>query len=130
MLTLPAESAGEMAVIEVVLLTVYEEALVPPNVAAVTVLNPVPVIATEVPPAMGPLFGETPVTVTATTGVTYVNWSADTVALVPTGVTTFISTAPAETAGDVADTAPSPSAVNEAAVEPKYTWVAPVKFVP
>ena len=61
--TVPAEWAGEIAVIEVALLTVNEVAEVPPNVTAVALVKPVPVIATEVTPASGPDVGEMPVTV-------------------------------------------------------------------
>jgi hypothetical protein len=61
----PVALAGEIAVIEVALLTVNEVADVPPNLTAVAPVNPVPVIVTEVPPAAGPLVGEMPVTVGA-----------------------------------------------------------------
>jgi hypothetical protein len=55
--------AGLVAVIEVALLTVYEVAEVPPNLTAVAPVKPVPVIATDVPPAVGPDVGVLPVTV-------------------------------------------------------------------
>ena len=55
--------AGLIAVIEVALLTVYEVAGVLPNLTAVAPVKPVPVIATEVPPAAGPDVGDLPVTV-------------------------------------------------------------------
>ncbi len=44
------------------LLKVNELAAVPPNLTAVTPVNPVPVIVTLVPPAVGPLAGEIEVT--------------------------------------------------------------------
>jgi hypothetical protein len=54
---------GAVAVIEVGPLTVNDVAGVPPNDTAVTPVNPVPVMITLVPPATGPLLGETLVTV-------------------------------------------------------------------
>ena len=61
----PVALAGEIAVIEVALLTVNEVAEVPPNLTAVAPVNPVPVMVTEVPPTAGPLVGEMLVTVGA-----------------------------------------------------------------
>ena len=61
MSTVP-DPAGLIAVIEVALLTVYEDAEVPPNLTEVAPLKPVPVIATEVPPAVGPEVGDLLVT--------------------------------------------------------------------
>jgi len=61
-LTIPAEPTGEVAVIEMALFTVYEAAAVLPNFTAVAPVKPVPVIATEVPPADVPVVGEMPVT--------------------------------------------------------------------
>ena len=58
-------AAGAAAVIEVALLTVKLAALTLPNFTAVTLLKPVPVIATEVAPPAGPLVGLTAVTVGA-----------------------------------------------------------------
>ena len=63
--TVPAEPAGDVAVIDVALFTVKEVALVLPNFTAVAPVKLVPVIATLVPPAVGPLVGLTPVTVGA-----------------------------------------------------------------
>ena len=51
--TVPAP-AGEVAVIEVAELTVKLVALVAPNLTAVAPVKPVPVIVTDVPPAVGP----------------------------------------------------------------------------
>jgi hypothetical protein len=60
-----------------------------------------------------------------------VNWSAELVALVPFGVVTVTSTAPAVPAGDVAVIEVSlVVAVTVAGVVPKSTAVAPVKPVP
>ena len=58
------------------------------------------------------------------------NWSAELVALVPPGVVTVTSTVPAAPAGLVAVTWPALSTLNEAALPPKLTSVAPVKSVP
>jgi len=54
--------AGEVAVIDVALLTVKEIAAVPPNFTAVASMNKVPVMVTGAPPAAGPLFGAIEVT--------------------------------------------------------------------
>ena len=59
--------AGEVAVIEVALLTVNEVAAVAPNFTAVAPVKLVPVMVTEVPPAAGPVVGLTIVTVGAAT---------------------------------------------------------------
>jgi hypothetical protein len=60
--TVPAEPAGLVAVIEVGLFTVYDAATVLPNFTPVAPVKPVPVIVTEVPPAIGPAAGEMLVT--------------------------------------------------------------------
>jgi hypothetical protein len=59
----PALPAGVVAVMDVLLTTTTLVAAVPPNVTATPVAKFVPVIVTAVPPALGPLFGDTPVTV-------------------------------------------------------------------
>jgi hypothetical protein len=59
--------AGEVAVIDVALLTVNEVAGVPPNRTAVARMKLSPVMVTGVPPVAGPLFGEIDVTVGAGT---------------------------------------------------------------
>jgi hypothetical protein len=58
---------GEVAAIDVALLTVNEVALVLPNFTDVAPVKLLPVMATGVPPAAGPLFGEIAVTVGAGT---------------------------------------------------------------
>ena len=63
MSTTPALPAGEIAVIEVQLLTVKELALVAPNFTAVGLMKLLPVMLTLVPPAVEPLEGEMPNTV-------------------------------------------------------------------
>ena len=59
----PALPAGVVAVILVLLATTTFVAAVPPNVTVAPAAKLVPVIVTDVPPATGPLFGETLVTV-------------------------------------------------------------------
>lgn len=54
--------AGEVAAIEVALVTTNEVAAVTPNRVAVTRVKLLPVMVTDVPPAAGPLFGEIEVT--------------------------------------------------------------------
>ena len=56
-LTTPAAWAGDVAVIWLAELTVNPVAAVLPNRTAVISINPVPVIVTAVPPAVGPLAG-------------------------------------------------------------------------
>ena len=53
--TVPAASGGEVAVIEVSELTVKDAAGTPPNVTAKAPVKPLPLIVTEVPPAVVPL---------------------------------------------------------------------------
>ncbi len=59
-LTVPADPEGVVAVICVALSTVKEAASVEPNLTAVAPVKLVPVITTEVPPAVGPEVGEIP----------------------------------------------------------------------
>jgi hypothetical protein len=61
--TAPAVPAGVVAVIEVLLTTVTLVAAAEPNVTVAPLAKLLPVIVTEVPPATGPLFGLTLVTV-------------------------------------------------------------------
>jgi hypothetical protein len=65
--TAPAEPAGVVAVIEVLLTTTTLVAAALPNVTVAPVAKLVPVIVTAVPPATGPVFGLTLVTVGSTT---------------------------------------------------------------
>ena len=89
-LTSPAEWAGEVAVIWVSESTVNKAAVVPKS-TAVAVVNPVPVMVTEVPPVVGPEVGATEVTVGSAMNV---NWSAEEVAEVPPAVVAVMSTCP------------------------------------
>ena len=61
-LIVPAERAGEVAVMLVAELTVKFVAAVPPKETAVAPVKPVPVSVTAVPPAVGPVVGLRPVT--------------------------------------------------------------------
>jgi hypothetical protein len=61
--TAPAACAGVVAVIVVLLATTTFVAAVPPNVTVAPAAKFVPVIVTAVPPAIGPLLGDTLVTV-------------------------------------------------------------------
>ena len=63
--TAPTEPAGVVAVIEVALTTVTPVAAAPPNVTAGAPVKLVPVMVTDVPPAVGPEFGLTLLTVGA-----------------------------------------------------------------
>jgi hypothetical protein len=121
------DPAGEVAVIDVALVTVNVLAAVPPKLTAVAPVKLVPAIVTEVPPAAGPEDGLTRVTVG---GVTYVYRSLVLVALVPPGVVTVMSTVPAAPGGAVAEIWVELFTENVAAVPPKLTPVAPVKPVP
>jgi hypothetical protein len=90
-------------------------------------------MVTPVPPTVGPEFGLTLVTVGAADEITAnVNWSADGLAAeVPPGVVTVTSTVPADSVGLVAVTDVGLLTVTPvAAVVPKSTAVAPVRFVP
>jgi hypothetical protein len=64
--TAPAVPAGVVAVIDVLLTTTTLAAAVLPNVTVAPVAKLVPVMVTEVPPVVGPVFGLTPVTVGST----------------------------------------------------------------
>jgi hypothetical protein len=99
-----------------------------PKLTTVAPVKLVPVIVTIVPPAVGPLVGDTLVTVGA---ATYVNSSAGEIAETPPGVVTVTSTVPADPAGAVAVIDVSEMTVNVVAgLFPKLTAVAPVKLVP
>ena len=63
--TVPADSAGEVAVMEVVLTTVTPVAATVPNFTVLPALKLVPVMVTVVPPVVGPVLGVTLVTVGA-----------------------------------------------------------------
>ena len=63
--TAPAACAGDVAVIEVAFTTAKLAAAVPPNDTAVAPVKLVPLMVMLVPPAAGPEFGLTPVTVGA-----------------------------------------------------------------
>src|SRR5439155_24958840 len=99
-------------------------------VTVAPVMNPVPVIVTEVPPPVGPEVGLSDVTAGVT--VVYVNWSATTICEVPPVVVTRTLAIPVVTvAGDVAVMVVEFTTVTPVAVVAPYTTVAPVlKLVP
>lgn len=77
MSTTPAEPAGDVAVIEVALLTEKDDALVLPNLTSVAPVKFVPVIVTLLPPAVEPDDGEMDVTAgttLVTLMVTVIGW--------------------------------------------------------
>jgi hypothetical protein len=123
----PAEPAGLVAVTCVALSTMKDVAAVEPKSTALAPAKLVPVMVTDVPPAVGPLAGETDVTVG---DPVYVNSSSTVVALVPPAVVTVTATVP-EPTGLVAVICVELSTVNVVAAEaPKLTTVAFVKSVP
>jgi hypothetical protein len=64
--TTAGDPAGDVAVIWVLLLTVYDVAFAPPNCtleAPLTPVKPAPVMTTDVPPPAGPDAGDTPLMV-------------------------------------------------------------------
>jgi hypothetical protein len=98
-----------------------------PNLTVAPVTKWVPVIVTEVPPAVGPAETLRPVTVGVASKV---KWSAVPVAEVPPSVVTVIVTVPADIAGDVvviwvADTTEK---LTDAAA--KWTALADARLVP
>jgi hypothetical protein len=125
--TVPADSAGLTAVIEVSLLNVTEGAAVVPNLTVESGVNPVPVMVTESPPLVDPAVGLTPVTV----GAPNVNSSEPPVAEVPPAVVTVTCTLPADSAGVTAMIELSLLNVTEvAAVVPNLTVESEVNPVP
>ena len=71
-LTAPAAPAGVAAVIDVLLTMVTEVAELAPKVAVAPAAKFVPVRVTAVPPLVGPVFGDTLLTVGAGFGTLYV----------------------------------------------------------
>ena len=69
-LTVPADSAGEVAVIDVAEFTVTAVAATEPNITVASVAKPVPVMVTVVAPVVGPEVGEMAVTLGAVEGAT------------------------------------------------------------
>lgn len=59
-----------MAVMDVLLMTFTDPAATPPNLTAAPAANPLPLIATAVPPPVGPELGVTPLTVGTDAGGT------------------------------------------------------------
>jgi hypothetical protein len=128
-LVAPATPGGDVAVIWVADFTVNVVAAVLPNFTEDALRNPVPVMTTDVPPAVDPVFGLSEVMLGA---ASHAKRSADEVALVPIGVVTVTSVAVfAVPAGDVTVILVAELTVNGVAVvDPNFTDVAPVKLVP
>src|SRR5947208_2593519 len=103
--TPPAAPAGAVTVIDVALKAVTLPAVAPKLTTGVPGVKLDPPMVTTVPPAVGPVFGVTEVTVGG--GVTNVNWSAPPVADVPEGVVTVMSTVPGAPLGDTAVICPA-----------------------
>ncbi len=129
--TVATDSAGAVAVIWVALLIVKVVAATVPNLTPVAPVKLVPVMITEVPPAVVPVAGLTPVTVGGA-GVAKVKWSAGALTGdVPSDVVTVTSTVAADSAGAVAVIWVALLTVMVvAATVPNLTPVAPVKLVP
>ena len=125
--TAPALPAGVVAVIVVAFTTTTFVAAAVPNVTVAPVAKFVPVIVTEVPPAVVPPFGLTLLTVG---GATYVNPLAR-LPLPPPAFVTVTVTAPAVPAGVVAVIVVLFTTVTPVAAALPNITVAPVaKFVP
>jgi hypothetical protein len=125
--TAPAVPAGVVAVIDVALTTVTFVAAVVPNFTVAPAAKFVPVIVTAVPPATGPLFGVTPVTV----GVTAYVYPFARLPLREPGFVTVTVTAPAAPAGVVAVIVVLLTTVTPvAAALPNVTVAPATKFVP
>ena len=77
MSTVPAGSSGDIAVIDVVELTLKDEAGLEPKATAETCTNPVPVIVTVAPPEVEPAGGATFVIVgVVINAVARISWPA------------------------------------------------------
>src|SRR5579872_2889025 len=124
--TAPALPAGVVAVMDVLFTTTTLVAAADPNVTVAPDAKFVPVIVTPVPPAAGPLLGDTPVTVGCPT---YVNPFVR-LPLCPLTVTVTV-TAPALPAGVVAVIVVLFTTTTlVAAAEPNVTVAPDTKFVP
>lgn len=116
-LAVPAECAGVVAVMELLLTTVTPVVEVPPTLTAAPERKPVPVMVTAVPPAVVPEAGEILLIVGAGLLVAYVN-ALVSVSLWPSLLVTTTPVAPDECAGVVA------------VIEVLLTTVTPVADVP
>jgi hypothetical protein len=125
--TAPAACAGVVAVIDVLLTTTTFVAAFVPNVTVAPETKFVPVIVTAVPPATGPSFGDTLVTVGE---ATYVKPLVRLPLCMP-GLLTVTVTAPAACAGVVAVIEVLLTTTTfVAAVPPNVTDAPETKFVP
>ena len=125
--TAPALPAGVVAVICVPLTTTTFVATVPPNVTVAPATKFVPVIVTAVPPAWGPLFGATLLTVG---DAMYVN-ALGRLPLCPPGLVTVTAVVPALLAGVVAVICvPLSTTTFVAATLPNATFAPAAKLAP
>ena len=124
MSTTPADSAGDVAVHEVLEEQLTEVPALPPKATVLEpTTKPVPVIVTTVPAESGPKSGLMAPTVGARSKV---NWSAELVEEVPPAFVAVMSTVPADSAGDVAVHDVVDEQLTEVpAEEPKAIVVAP-----
>jgi uncharacterized membrane protein len=123
--TEPAVPEGSFTVSLVDVLVVIEVAVLLPNLTEITVVKLVPMIVTVVPPASGPLEGETLV---IETPAEYVK--ADAFVPVPPTAVTETVTAPAEPDGVFTVILVGVFVVMVAVLVPNLTEVAVVKFEP
>src|SRR6185295_3449195 len=114
-----------VAVMDVALTTLTPVAAVPPNVTVAPLTNALPLIVTDVPPAVGPELGETALTVGAFAGATYVNPLVS-VPLCASGLTTVTFAAPAAWAGVVAVIDVVLTTLTAVAAAPPMLTVAPL----
>lgn len=122
----PAALVGLTTVIDVALEFNIVVPASPPKVTVEVPVKLVPVIVTVVPPAIGPLDGETDVIVGASTNVKAESNDAD-----PPAVVIVTAKVPAELAGVTTVTdVPLILPIVVPAVLPKVTAVVPVKLVP
>jgi hypothetical protein len=61
--TVPADSAGDIAVMDVDESTITVPAATPPNITVAPDVKPVPVMATDVPPLVEPVVGDMELTI-------------------------------------------------------------------
>jgi hypothetical protein len=126
--TLPFDSAGEVAVMEVDEPTLNSDATVTPKSTDVTPEKFVPVMVTRVPPAVEPTLGLMSVTV----GIGPRKWNSSSVplAFAPPLVVTITLTLPLDSAGDVALIEVPDTTTKAAGTRPNITLEAPESSVP
>jgi hypothetical protein len=121
------DPAGDTAVTDVGEFTFTPVAAAVPNLTVVALLKFVPLIVTVLPPAVGPVFGLTPVTVG---GGAYLNSSAPLVVLVPPDVPTVTWTVPDPAGATAVIDVSEATLMLVASAEPNLTAVASPRLVP